>query len=342
MSDMAYGARGEIREGDSEIGRISEKTASVASGCGSAASSGTDICLREVHVELPLPKGWLHVVDDVTVTFRQGLLTAIIGESGCGKSLLGQAVLGVLPPNAVKRGEILLEDRNIFDIPVWERQGFGIIPQNPAGALSPVRRIGRQMQDILDTVGIADQDDTVKKEHLRTFGIQEPERVLAAYPFEMSGGMLQRILCAMSICGSPRWILADEPTKGLDEKVAETVYENLLTIRHRQRCSMILITHDMKLAETVCDCVAVMYAGQVVEYGCDVFCNPLHPYTQGFFNARPEAGLNVIKGDTFDLSSNASGCKFAARCPYCKDICRKERPGEYEVDGTWVRCYRYA
>ena len=165
---------------------------------------------------------------------------------------------------------------------------------------------------------------------------------MAAYPHELSGGMLQRVLCAMAVSTKPAWILADEPTKGLDEQVGAIVRENLLTIKHDLHLSMLVITHDIALAQEVCDDVLVMYAGQILEYNTDLWQKPLHPYTQGFLQALPQNGLQVISGKAPVPGESFSGCKFAARCPHCTKRCREQRPEMYQVGDEQVRCFLYA
>lgn len=294
--------------------------------------------IKNLSVGFKLPQGVFYAVDDVSIKLSAGKFTAIIGESGCGKSVLGQAVLNILPQGVVKKGAVFYKGERVQSI----LSAFGIIPQNPSGSLNPVRKIGRQMQDILDVYAIKDADNAYKLQCLHLFGLQEAERVLAAYPHELSGGMLQRVLCAMAVSTKPAWILADEPTKGLDEQVGAIVRENLLTIKHDLHLSMLVITHDIALAQEVCDDVLVMYAGQILEYNMDLWQKPLHPYTQGFLKALPQNGLEVIPGKAPVPGESFSGCKFAARCPHCTKRCREQRPEMYQVGDAQVRCFLYA
>lgn len=294
--------------------------------------------IKNLSVGFKLPQGVFYAVDDVSIRLSAGKFTAIIGESGCGKSVLGQAVLNILPQGVVKKGAVFYKGERVQSI----LSAFGIIPQNPSGSLNPVRKIGRQMQDILDVYAIKDADNAYKLQCLHLFGLQEAERVLAAYPHELSGGMLQRVLCAMAVSTKPAWILADEPTKGLDEQVGAIVRENLLTIKHDLHLSMLVITHDIALAQEVCDDALVMYAGQILEYNTDLWRKPLHPYTQGFLQALPQNGLQVIPGKAPVPGERFSGCKFAARCPHCTKRCREQRPELYQVGGAQVRCFLYA
>lgn len=304
------------------------------------------IYINELHVKIPTSYGVIKAVDDINIKFEHNSFTAIIGESGCGKSILGQAILGILPEYFSKYGEILYHGRNILNdtgnIDDFYGIDFGIVPQHPGEALNPFRKIGKQMQDVLNVVNIVDSDNTYKKTCLKIFGLNDVERILKMYPHELSGGMQQRVLCAMGISSNPKWILADEPTKGLDEEVCKIVYHNLLCIKKRQQHGMIIITHDINLARYVCDYVAVMYAGQILEFGKDVFNSPKHPYTKSFFAALPENGFQPMMGKAPIPEEKFSGCRFAKRCMYYQKRCMEALPDIYDADNTQVRCFLYA
>ena len=194
-------------------------------------SAALDLVLHQLYVHFPVPGGLVRAVDGVDICFRHQQITAIIGESGCGKSVLGQAILGILPDYVARSGNIFYRSTDILadntSLPGFYGQQIALIPQNPGDSLNPLRTIGRQFDDILQTAGLNDKTNQRKQQLLTFFGLPDAERVLAAYPHELSGGMLQRVLCAMSICCSPLWLLADEPTKGLDETACGVVYENL-------------------------------------------------------------------------------------------------------------------
>ena len=294
--------------------------------------------IKNLSVGFKLPQGIFYAVDNINLVLPKGKFTAIIGESGCGKSVLGQAILNILPSGVIKKGAVFYQEKQVEGI----LSAFGIIPQNPSTSLNSVRKIGRQMQDILDVYAISDKDDSYKKHYLQLFGLTETERVLTAYPHELSGGMLQRVLCAMAVSSKPAWILADEPTKGLDEKVSAVVRENLLTIKHDLGLSMLIITHDLALAQEVCDNVLVMYAGQILEQNSGLWQQPLHPYTQGFLQALPQNGLQVMPGKAPAPGEVLTGCKFAARCPHCSTRCLYDQPLLYQVGDAQVRCFLYA
>ena len=218
------------------------------------------------------PNG-VRALNGVSVTFPAGEVTAIIGESGSGKSTLGQALYGALPAGAQASGSIRFAGMDVLACPqailrtqYWGKQ-WGIVPQLPRAALSPVHRIGRQLADVRRGAGRPPWDAAAYISLLERFGFDDPQRILHAYPHERPGGMLQRVLCAMADAGEPSWILADEPTKGLDPAVWQMVAEELSCLAARAGGSFLLITHDLPLARRLADRVVVLQAGQIVTQG---------------------------------------------------------------------------
>ena len=305
-----------------------------------------NIQIKNLYVYFNINNKRLKIIDGIDLLLEQGNFTAIIGESGCGKSILGQAILGILPQNTSCNGEIIYKKTNILFNSDKTNNSFGkefeIVPQNPEAAFNPIRKITKQMDDILSAADIKEDKNFIKKKYLKLFGMEKPERVLQCYPHELSGGMQQRVLCAMSVMTRPKWILADEPTKGMDEKLCRIVYDNLLLIKKENFSSMIIITHDILLAAKVCDTIAVMYSGQILEVNDNLLNNPKHPYTKLFLKALPEKGLNVIPGKAPVPGEIITGCKFAARCPYCMRLCVEQKPPVYNSEGVLVRCFLYA
>ena len=238
--------------------------------------------------------GGISALDHVDAVFPAGGVTAIIGESGSGKSTLGQALFGALPPGAAVEGQVLFGAADVTALGqeelrrrYWGKQ-WGIVPQLPRAALSPVHRIGRQMADVRRGAGRPAWDEAQYAALLARFGFDDPQRVLRSYPHELSGGMLQRVLCAMADAGEPQWILADEPTKGLDPAVWQMAADNLRRLCACGRVSLLLITHDIPLAAQLADRVVVMQAGRIVEQGTDVWAHPAHPYTKAYLRAQPQ------------------------------------------------------
>lgn len=294
-----------------------------------------NINIENLSVSFFKNKNWIKILDNINIEFVAKKVTVIIGESGCGKSILGQAILDILPRNAKKEGAVIVDKTIIND--------FGIIPQNPSGSLNPIRKISLQMQDILDTKNIVDKNNTYKEKCLNIFGLQDVKRVLQAYPYELSGGMLQRVVCAMAISTNPKWILADEPTKGLDEITSKLVLTNLTKLKKYMQGNMIIITHDINLVRYLGDVTVVMYAGEVLEVNNEFMENPLHPYSKNFLQALPENGLKPISGKPPSLEDYFEGCKFVDRCKFSKSKCYRQRPQLYDLgNGKSVRCFLYA
>lgn len=301
------------------------------------------IDLDKLYVYFPVKDGAVKAVDGITLSIGSGTYTAIVGESGCGKSVLGQAILGVLPTAVQKSGTVGFGEYNLLENLPNNYYGkiISVVPQNPSESLNPIRSIKKQMLDALLGKRVEAPEELLK-DKLRYFGLKDVERVLSSFPYELSGGMQQRVLCAMGLLKNPDWVLADEPTKGLDQETANIVYENLAKIKNARDCGMIIITHDIELAHKLCDKIAVMYSGQILEFGAKVLESPKHPYTKAFIAALPENGFQVLEGMAPSPKDELQGCKFAPRCQYCMSRCLVERPGEIMIDDTMVRCFLYA
>lgn len=292
--------------------------------------------IKNLNVSFKTNNGFIKILDDINLDFQANKVIAIIGESGCGKSVLGQAILNNLPVNTKVEGSI-----NYIYTPTADN--LGIIPQNPSDSFSPVRKIYKQMQDLLNVINFKDQENVYKKRCLNFFGIDDSDRILNAYPYELSGGTLQRVLFAMAISTQPKWVLADEPTKGLDENLERIIIDNLLKLKNDLQMSMLIITHDISLAETICDSVVIMYAGQILEINNCFFQKAFHPYSKSFLMSLPSNGLQPIPGKAPDFTADIKGCKFAARCLYRKERCLNERPSLYQLNqDVMVRCFLYA
>ncbi|MCI8809646.1 MAG: ABC transporter ATP-binding protein [Oscillibacter sp.] len=299
---------------------------------------------QELSVTFRLPGQDIRAVDGVTAHFPGGQITGLIGESGCGKSVLGLAALGLLPPYAKVEGELSFEGIPLKGSRRDLGRRIGLIPQNPSESLNPARTVAAHLKEALLPLGLSRAGSRERAaELLCRFGFQEPEAVLRAYPHQLSGGMQQRVLCAIGAACSPAWILADEPTKGLDRDLREQVQETLLSLKEQGVESMLVITHDIPLAQAVCQGLAVMYAGQILEMGPSILKNPLHPYTAAFLNALPQNGFRPIPGAAPRAGERLPGCPFAPRCSDAGPTCKDRRPSAYEPEeGHIVRCFRYA
>jgi oligopeptide/dipeptide ABC transporter ATP-binding protein len=276
-------------------------------------------------------------------------ILGIIGETGCGKSILGRAIMTLLSDNTEVSGKIIYKDENLLTLPENKLRdirgkNISIILQNPAAALNPVFSIGDQISEVFRYHDKMSKQDA----KIKTAGILEmvgidPER-MSEFPHQFSGGMKQRIMIAMGMAFSPELLIADEPTKGLDPDTKDKIVTLLRDLVRSMNMSMILITHDLDVAEKMCDRIAVMYAGEIIELASvqDILAEPGHPYTQVLLSSLPKKGLRSIPGESPSLSSPPSGCRFHPRCEYAMDICKQNHPDMFLTDtGTEIRCFLY-
>jgi peptide/nickel transport system ATP-binding protein len=292
-------------------------------------------------------------VDGASFRLNEGETLGIVGETGCGKSTLARSILGLVrPPGEVDAQCIRYRNRELSGISrrEWRQlrgSEIGFIPQNPFGALSPVMRISDQFHHVLKAHGNLSRQARWQEAAtmLDRVGIHEPERVLRGYVHELSGGMAQRTVISMALILSPRLIVADEPTTGLDVSVQKQILELVVDLKQNTGSSMILVSHDLGVVAQYCDKVAVMYAGRIIEIGTvfDVLKRSAHPYTIALLAAVPKPGseLQSLSGTVPDLREPLLGCAFYERCPYRMDPrCENERPEMRLVgDSHWVATF---
>ena len=296
------------------------------------------------------------VVDEVSFTLKRGEILALLGESGCGKSMTALALMGLLPEAArVLNGRVLFDGRDLLSLPPEEfrklRGGdLGMIFQEPMTALNPVLSVGEQLREAVALHGgVGDDKNAQRKrcaELLAEVGIPQPEERLKAYPHELSGGLRQRVMIAMALAGNPRILIADEPTTALDVTVQAQIMALLDALRARRGMSVIFITHNLALAAQHADRCTVMYAGEVVESASsrDLFRCPAHPYAWMLLQTLPTPGnhgesLTTIPGLVPKEIASLAGCRFADRCPRAQETCRKARPPLSALsDGHLCRC----
>lgn len=289
-------------------------------------------------------------VDEVSTIFHSGQVTGLIGESGSGKSVLGLSILGLLPNNAQKNGEIMFEGSNLLTlrpktIRTIRGKKIGFIPQNPADSLNKVLKIRLQVREAFQAhERISKNTGNENAKHLLdSFHFEDTDRVINSYPFQLSGGMKQRIITAIGLACHPEWLIADEPTKGLDAVLRRQVYQLLSEVSTKHIKSMIVITHDLVLAEQICSRILVLYQGHIVEDGDvdEVIHAPLHPYTQGLLNAMPSRGMIPLPAP--DPEIHSKGCSFANRCPKASEICFNQKPpAQHITESRKVWCFHIA
>lgn len=315
--------------------------------------------IKGLRVLFPVHKNWLPAVDGVSLNIRPGEITGVVGESGSGKSVMSQSVLRLRDHDtAVKyEGEILFQGEDLLKKPLEEMRkirgnSISVIFQDPLNSLSPVHTVGSQLAEVLILHKKMTKQEAEDRsiQMLKLTGIPEPEICMKKYPFELSGGMQQRVMIAMALACEPKLLIADEPTTALDVTIQEQILHLIKELNEKMGMSVLFITHDMGAVSRLCHTVKVMYLGQVVE---DVrteklFQNPLHPYTQGLLACIPhlhvERGkeLPTIQGTVPALSNIPEGCHFCTRCPLADERCKKMPPPSVEAsEGHMVRCWKY-
>lgn len=310
--------------------------------------------LRELNTEFRTRSGPLRAVDHVSLDLGHGRVLAVIGESGSGKSALLRSILGLHPSHARVTGQVLLEGRDLLRLRRKEREAIrgnkiAMIFQDPLTALDPVFTVEQQLTETIRRHVKVSKANARERalELLTAVQIPSPEHRLRAYPFEMSGGMRQRVVIAMALACEPEVLLADEPTTALDVTVQARVMALIRGIQRERNMSMIIVTHDLAAAAQVADDVAVMYAGRLVEVGplTDVVRAPTHPYTRGLLGANVRPGQTtapvVIPGAPPNLTRLPPGCAFAPRCPDATEQCWVGGPPDAQsVGGTrWAACH---
>lgn len=308
-------------------------------------TDGTEPLLRieDLQVEFRTGGRVVNAVNGVSLDIHRGETLAVLGESGSGKSITFEAVLGTLesPPGHVTGGRAVFEGHNLFDLPPRERRAIcgneiGLVFQDPLSALNPVYTVGWQMAEMFRVHRGLGANDAMErsKEMLTHVGIPDVERRISNYPHEFSGGMRQRLVIAMALAVGPKLVIADEPTTALDVTVEAQILKLLRDLQDEHQMGLIIITHSMAVAAEIADRVCVMYAGRVIERAdvADIFDRPAHPYTAGLLASLPglavakHAPLTPIEGQPPDLADIPKGCAFHPRCPRAVDICRTERP----------------
>lgn len=306
--------------------------------------------IKDLCVRFATESGEIPAVNHVNITFSDKEVTGIIGETGSGKSVLGLSILGLLQSNASVSGEIFLDGRELTGLAEEEMckvrgREIALVAQNPGTSLNPSMKVGKQIEEVFRLAG---ESIGEAREHtlelLSQMAFEDPRRIAAAYPFELSGGMRQRALTCIAIAAHPRWILADEPTKGLDAVVRNQVYDTFCMVRKQYQAGFIVITHDLLLARKFCDRIVVMYCGRVLETNQTekLFTNPQHPYTKGLIASLPHRGMKPMPGFSPAFTDQPCGCVFHPRCPYVREECKSREPGLNLWGEGSVRCHGYA
>ncbi len=302
------------------------------------------------------PAGEVKALNDVTFHIKQGEVLGIVGESGSGKSVTAYSLMGLTAyPGKLLGGELNFNGHHINGMSEKEFQKMrgnevAIIFQDPMTSLNPVYTIGNQIREVLKlhTGKSKDQIQARAIELLELVGINEPEKRLKQYPHELSGGMRQRVMIAIALACEPKLLIADEPTTALDVTIQAQILELMMDLKKKLGMAIMMITHDLGVVASMCDRIAVMYAGNIVEYGTtdDIFYNPKHEYTKGLIRSIPRMDsktherLIPIEGTPVDMLNPPKGCPFASRCDNCMQICLREKaPVTYFGDIHYTSCW---
>jgi peptide/nickel transport system ATP-binding protein len=309
------------------------------------------LSIQNLKVHFHTEDGAVRAVNDVALDIEEGKTLGLIGESGCGKTVLGLAILRLLSENTKVEGKILYRGNDLLKLNEDEMRKIrgkeiAMIFQNPLTSLNPVLTIGTQLSEPFELHQSIKKKAAISKviEMLKLVRIPSPSERINEYPHEFSGGMRQRAMIAMGLSCKPSLIIADEPTRGLDVTIQAQVVGLIKELTTNSNTSMLLITHDLGVAAELCDNIAVMYPGEIVEHADikEFFKNPKHPYAQGFLGSLPSRGLNPMNGMSPSLINLPEGCKFHPRCPLAMEICRNKRPQMTEIGKNhFVRCFLY-
>ena len=298
--------------------------------------------------------GTVQILNGISFDIRAGETLGIVGESGCGKSQTAMSIMRL--NNARLEGQILFQNRNILDLSIREMQKIrgneiSMIFQDPMTCLNPVFTIGNQLSEVFRLHQGMNRQQAWKAsiEALRMVNVAMPEKRVKDYPYQMSGGMRQRVMIAMALACKPKLLIADEPTTALDVTIQAQVLDLMRQLRDETGTAIAFITHDLGVVSEMCERAIVLYCGEIMEEATteELFRRPMHPYTVGLLNALPKAGqregkLYVIPGTVPPAGQFPKGCVFAPRCEHATARCHEEKPGTTVINEEHtVRCFRY-
>jgi peptide/nickel transport system ATP-binding protein len=308
------------------------------------------LTVHNLQIRFEMFRDWHRVIDDLSFECGANQVLAVLGESGCGKSVIAKSIIRILDDQTSITGEIYLDDLDLLKLNEQQMAAIrgnriAYIPQNPDLALNPVMRIKPQLIEPLMTHRLADrtQSVTAALQILEKLDFKNPSAIINMYPHQLSGGMKQRIMIAAAMLIQPEVIIADEPSKALDEVSREIIIEKLRKAKHILQAATLLITHDLDLAAKLSDTIAVMYAGEIVESSptSSFFTEPFHPYSRALLQSSPEMGFWPITGSSPEPGHYPGGCRFHPRCIRRMPICEAQKPEMVDTDQGQVKCHLY-
>ena len=332
-------------------------------------SSDPILTIKDLHISLNAYEGLAKIVDGINCTIRKGEVVAIVGESGCGKTLTAKAIMGILPPQIHVEGTICYKGTDLVALTEKERakirgREVAMIPQNPMTSLNPLLTIEEQLTDLISFKDMPEISifsyyaskrrverqkgaKDIASKVLEEVELTPPDRVLRSYPFQISGGMAQRVCIALALQGEPSLLIADEPGTSLDVTTQKHMLDLLVARISARHLTVIFITHNLAVARRIAQRIFVMYAGNIVEVSDadKIFVDPLHPYTQGLKKAVPTllgTQMTGIDGRVPTYTDPPHGCRFHPRCPKVMEICKQTKPELTRIkDGRLVACHLY-
>ncbi|WP_445487587.1 ABC transporter ATP-binding protein [Niallia sp. 03133] len=313
--------------------------------------------IKNLRVDFDSRRGKIEALKNINLTIKKGEIVGIVGESGSGKSITAFSILGLLEKNAqIPNGEITYMGQNLLALKKKELQAIrgkkiAMIFQEPMTALHPTMKVGKQLAEVLKRHRRISNKEAYRLaiEALKDVHIHHPEQVAKQYPFELSGGMRQRIVIALAMAAPPELLIADEPTTALDVTIQHEILQLIQELNEKKGTAVLFITHDLGVVAQICDRTIVMYAGEMIESGKtkEVLSQPQHPYTKALIEALPDGkdsneALKAIPGEVPNLSNRPQGCAFASRCEHVMELCQRKHPElelvrkEHDVS-CWLR-----
>ena len=317
-------------------------------------NDNTALQVRDMRVQIETDTATLDILHGISFDIYKGETLGIVGESGCGKSMTALSIMRLTQPNAKVSGSIVLDGQSLLDMPMKDFRRIrgnrvSMIFQEPMTSLNPVFTVGHQLMEVFRLHQGLDKKQAREKsiEALRMVNVPMPEKRVDCYPYELSGGLRQRVMIAMALACRPELLIADEPTTALDVTIQAQVLDLMCKLRDELGTAIAFITHDLGVVSELCSRTIVLYCGEIMEEGDteSLLTSPLHPYTEGLKASLPERGtrerLHVIPGSVPSALDFPKGCVFAPRCPYATARCAAEKPPLYDMGGgRSVRCFR--